>query len=78
MLRPGVRWIGRAVAVNREVVTVFLEGRPDSIAMPLSSIGKLEVSERRSVSTAIIDNDDCQPIVSNASRTIVSITASSA
>jgi hypothetical protein len=47
ILKPGVRRIGRAVAVNGEVVTLFLEGRPDPIAMPLSSIGKLEVSERR-------------------------------
>ena len=47
ILKPGVRRIGRAVAVNGELVTVFLEGRSDSIAMPLSSIGQLEISERR-------------------------------
>jgi hypothetical protein len=48
ILKPGVRTIARATAVNRAFVTLFLEGSRDSIAMPLSSIGKLEISKRRS------------------------------
>ena len=47
VLKPGVRMIGRAVGVTNQTVTLIEEGRGNSIAMPLGSIGRLEVSESR-------------------------------
>jgi hypothetical protein len=48
VVRPGVRLAGRAIAVNQQVVSFIVEGDQNPIAIPLPSIGKLEVSEHRS------------------------------
>jgi hypothetical protein len=48
VLKPGKRFVGRALAVRDRVVAFIIDGQHDTIAIPLDSIGKLEVSDHRS------------------------------
>jgi hypothetical protein len=48
VLKPGKRFVGRALDVRDRVVAFVIDGQHDTIAIPLDSIGKLEVSDHRS------------------------------
>lgn len=48
VLKPGKRFVGRALDVRDRVVAFVIDGQQDTIAIPLDSIGKLEVSDHRS------------------------------
>jgi hypothetical protein len=48
VLKPGKRFVGRALAVRDRVVAFLIDGQHDPIPIPLDSVGKLEVSDHRS------------------------------
>jgi hypothetical protein len=48
VLRPKRRLVGRAMEVRDQIVEFLPDGQRDTLKIPLDSIGKLEVSERRS------------------------------
>lgn len=47
VLRPGHRLAGRATGIKDGIVEFLPDGQPDTLSIPLDSIGKLEVSELR-------------------------------
>jgi len=47
VLEPGKRVVGRAMEVRNRVVTFVKDGQQETIAIPLDSIGVLEVSDPR-------------------------------
>jgi hypothetical protein len=47
VLRPGKQLIGRVLEVKEQMVEVLPEGQRDTVRIPIDSIGRLEVSERR-------------------------------
>ena len=48
VLRPKRRLVGRAIEVKDQLVEFLPDGQAGTLRIPLDSIGKLEVSERRS------------------------------